>query len=115
VAKVALSTRAVTNAVLILSAGFGISPLDGIAANPRWFTAARSARAVRAHGRPRGRSLARIALRMRMRGGRGNGRSQRCREALGLERRFLCLLGQGAWPRYGVAIGRREGLRRGYR
>src|SRR5271169_798731 len=33
----------------------------------------------------------------------GNGHSRRYREALGRERRFLRLLGQRAWCRYGVA------------
>jgi IS1 family transposase len=39
----------------------------------------------------------------------GSGRSRRYRVALGLERRLLRLIGQGAWPRYGVAIIRLEG------
>ena len=39
----------------------------------------------------------------------GSGRSRRCHEALGLERRFLRLIGQGAWPRYGVANAHSEG------
>jgi hypothetical protein len=30
-------------------------------------------------------------------------------EHLGLERRLLRLIGQGAWPQYGVAAGCREG------
>ena len=56
-----------------------------------------------------GLSFARIALRVWMRGENGICRSRRCREALGLERRFSRLIDQGAWPRYGGAGGCREG------